>query len=199
MIVGFVIAAPVGPIGVLCVRRTLAYGRTTGLLSGLGAATADALYGCVAAFGLTVVSDFLVGHGTPLRVFGGAVLCLVGLRTFFAAPPSHSAPPQPDTLIASYGSTLLLTLTNPTTILSFGAVFAGLGLVGASASYLAASVLVLGVFLGSAVWWLGLSGGVGALRDRIGLGVLHWVNRVSGTSIAAFGIIILISGIARAG
>ena len=194
LIIGFVIAAPVGPIGVLCVRRTLVHGRSVGLLSGLGAATADALYGCVAAFGLTVVSDVLIGHGAWLRLIGGAVLCLLGLRTFLAAPVREAAPLQVNSLFGAYASTLFLTLTNPTTILSFAAVFSSLGLVGARAGYLAASVLVLGVFLGSALWWLGLSIGVGAWRDRIGPGALRWVNRASGALIAAFGVGALISG-----
>ena len=195
LVVGFVIAAPVGPIGVLCVRRTLVHGRPVGLLSGLGAATADALYGCVAAFGLTAVSDVLIGHGAWLRLIGGAVLCFLGLRTFLAAPAREAAPLQVDSLFGAYASTLFLTLTNPTTILSFAAVFSSLGLVGARAGYLGASVLVLGVFLGSAVWWLGLSLGIGAWRDRIGPGALRWVNRASGALIAAFGVGALISGV----
>ncbi len=198
LIIGFVIAAPVGPIGVLCVRRTLVHGQSAGLLSGLGAATADALYGCVAAFGLTVVSDALIDHDAWLRLIGGAVLCLLGLKTFLAPPARQAAPSQVNTLLGAFGSTLLLTLTNPTTILSFAAVFTGLGLVGASAGYLTASALVLGIFLGSAMWWLGLSGGVGAFRNRIGLGTLRWVNRFSGVLIAGFGVAALITGALRA-
>lgn len=120
--------------------------------------------------------------------------CLLGLRTFLTAPVREAAPLQVNSLLGAYASTLFLTLTNPTTILSFAAVFSTLGLVGTRAGYLAASVLVLGVFLGSAVWWLGLSGGVGAYRDRIGPGALRWVNRGSGALIAAFGVGALISG-----
>ncbi len=198
LIVGFVIAAPVGPIGVLCVRRTLLYGRLSGVITGLGAATADALYGCVAAFGLTVVSDVLIGHGTWLRLVGGVTLCLIGLKTLFAVPARESTAPRAGTLVGAFASTLLLTLTNPTTILSFAAVFAGLGLVGSSAGYLAASTLVGGVFLGSAAWWLGLSATVGLARDRIGPRALRGINRVSGALIAAFGVAFLVSAVVRA-
>ena len=136
----------------LCVRRTLVHGRTANLLSGLGAATADALYGCVAALGLTVVSDVLVAHDAWLRLVGGAILCLLGVKTFCVPPAREAAQPCAGTLLSAFGSRLLLTLTNPTTILSFAAVFTGLGLVGLSAGYGAASTLVVGVFLGSALW-----------------------------------------------
>ena len=198
LIVGFVIAAPVGPIGVLCVRRTLVHGRTAGLLSGLGAATADALYGCVAAFGLTVVSDGHGAHDAWLRLGGGAILCLLGIKTFRAPPAREAALPRAGTLLGAFGSTLLLTLTNPTTILSFAAVFTGLGLVGSSVGYGAASTLVIGVFLGSALWWLGLCGAVGAVRDRIGHGALGGVNRVSGALIALFGLALLVPAVLQA-
>src|SRR6185312_8691316 len=125
-ILGFSIAAPVGPIGVLCIRRTLAGGRLVGLLSGLGAATADACYGAIAAFGLTAVSSRLVGHQDALRIVGGLFLLYLGIRTFFAAPAQTAKSGQRRQLLSNYLSTLGLTLTNPTTILSFVALFAGL-------------------------------------------------------------------------
>jgi threonine/homoserine/homoserine lactone efflux protein len=127
IILGFSIAAPVGPIGVLCIRRTLAEGRASGLVSGLGAATADAIYGCVAGFGLTFISSFLVNQQRWLHLVGGAFLCYLGIRTFLARPADQAALAQGSGLIGAYGSTFLLTLTNPMTILSFTAVFAALG------------------------------------------------------------------------
>jgi threonine/homoserine/homoserine lactone efflux protein len=195
---GFAIAAPVGPIGVLCIRRTLAQGRAAGLLSGLGAATADAFYGSVAAFGLTAISGLLVAQRTWLGLLGGAFLCILGARTFLATPAAEPTQTPSDGLAASYLSTLALTLTNPMTILSFTAVFAGMGLGGGEGGF-AAALLVVGVFLGSAAWWLALSTGVSLLRGGFSAAGLRWVNRLSGLVIAAFGAGAILSVVAPAG
>ena len=186
--IGFSIAAPVGPIGVLCIRRSLAEGSLTGLFTGLGAATADAAYGFVAAFGLTAVSIFLFDKQLWLSLFGGVFLCYLGIATFRSLPPGDSVSIVDGPRLAAYASTFLLTLSNPTTILSFIAIFAGFGL-GAYASYAAASAMVLGVFLGSALWWIILSGSVGLLRSRLSQAWMRWVNRISGTMIVVFGLI----------
>lgn len=188
LLIGFSIAAPVGPIGALCIRRTLAHGRAAGLVSGLGAATADAVYGCIAGFGLTFISTLLISQQLWLKLIGGAFLCYLGVRTLLAHPAAQAASANGTGLLGAYASTFLLTLTNPTTILSFVAVFAGLGLASAAGSYGTAGLLVLGVFIGSALWWLLLSGGVGLLRARINAMALVWVNRVSGIIILAFGV-----------
>ena len=192
LVIGFSIAAPVGPIGLLCIRRTLAYGRAVGFVSGLGAATADAAYGAVAGFGLTALSGFLVRWQTPMRLIGGVFLCYLGVRTFLARPASRSAERESRGLTGAYLSTLGLTLTNPSTILSFVAIFAGLGLGTTSAAggggYAGASVLVGGVFLGSAAWWLILSGITGAVRGRFSPAGMRWVNRLSGAILTAFGL-----------
>jgi threonine/homoserine/homoserine lactone efflux protein len=194
VILGFSIAAPVGPIGVLCIRRTLAEGRLVGLLSGLGAATADASYGAVAAFGLTAISSQLVGHQDALRIVGGIFLMYLGIRTFLAAPVQSIKSGQRRQLLGNYLSTLGLTLTNPTTIFSFVAIFAGLGWAGTSTEgYSSAALLVVGVFSGSALWWLILSSGVSLVRARFSLRVMRWVNRLSGTMIGGFGMIALAS------
>jgi threonine/homoserine/homoserine lactone efflux protein len=185
--VGFCIAAPVGPIGVLCIRRSLAGGMALGLVTGLGAATADAAYGCVAAFGLTAVSSFLVQRQSWLALIGGVFLCYLGVRTLLSKPAQETAPLSGVGWLAAYSSTVLLTLANPATILSFVAVFAGLGL-GASVSYLAAGTLVLGVFTGSALWWLILSSGIGLLRSRVNSAWMQVVNRISGVTLFAFGL-----------
>ena len=191
LIIGFSIAAPVGPIGVLCIRRTLAEGRAMGFASGLGAAVADAFYGAVAGFGLTSVSGLLLRQENWLRLVGGLFLCYLGLKTFLAPPAAQAATSRSDGLLAAFASTCVLTLTNPMTILSFVAVFAGLGVGGPDAGYGAAGLMVAGVFLGSALWWLALSGGVGWLRDWIKPPHLRWVNRLSGVVIVAFGLLAL--------
>ncbi|MDQ4064037.1 MAG: LysE family translocator [Actinomycetota bacterium] len=189
MVIGFAIAAPVGPIGVLCIRRTLAEGRISGFVSGLGAATADALYGSVAALGLTFVTNLLVGGEWWLRLAGGAFLMFLGVRTFLARPAERAAPAGGSGLPGDYVSTLFLTLTNPTTILSFAAIFAGLGAGDAGGDVFSAMLLVPGVFLGSAAWWFVLSGAVGFFRAKLSARGLRWVNRVSGTIIATFGVL----------
>lgn len=195
IIIGFSIAAPVGPIGVLCIRRTLAEGRASGLVSGLGAATADAIYGCIAGFGLTFISSTLVSQQLWLRLIGGAFLCYLGITTFLAQPVQQAQEDsaQGNSLFGAYASTFFLTLTNPMTIISFAAIFAGLGLASAGGDYLSAGVLVLGVFSGSALWWLLLSGGVGLFRARFNPHMLRWVNRISGVVIAGFGLLALLS------
>ena len=185
-VIGVSIAAPVGPIGLLCIRRSLEHGRTAGLATGLGAATADAAYGCIAGFGLTAVSGFLLEHALFLRLAGGAAMCYLGARTFISAPAQSEAQPRVG-LRSAYFSTLLLTLANPATILSFVAVFAGFGIV-ASPSYAAAATLVTGVFVGSGAWWLFLSSSVASMRHRIGGGWMQTINRVSGSLIVAFGL-----------
>ena len=193
IIIGFSIAAPVGPIGVLCIRRTLAGGRMRGLASGLGAASADGFYGCVAGFGLTFISGFLVDQQFWLRLVGGLFLGYLGVRTLLARPAESAAPAGNNGLLGAYLSTLFLTLTNPVTILAFAAIFAGLGIAGATGEYGSAAMLVLGVFTGSALWWLILSGGVSLLRAKLTPARLRWVNRLSGLVIIGFGMAALLS------
>jgi len=193
LVIGFSIAAPVGPIGVLTIRRTLAQGRTSGLVSGLGAATADAVYGCIAGFGLTFISDLLVGQQTWLRLVGGVFLCYLGVKTMLAKPARQAASAEGNGLISDYASPFFLTLTNPMTIISFAAIFAGLGLAGTGGNYVSAIILVLGVFSGSALWWFLLSNGVGTLRGKFDQRRLQWVNRISGTIITGFGLFALLS------
>jgi len=191
LILGFSIAAPVGPIGVLCIRRSLAEGRATGFLSGLGAATADMLYGSIAAFGLTALSSLLIEQRFWLGLLGGLFLTYLGIRTFLTKPADHAAQAKSAGLLGAYLSTFLLTLSNPMTILSFTAMFAGMqfNLDGP----MAAATLIAGVFLGSAAWWLTLSLLVGVFRERFTPVWMQWVNRLSGGIILGFGIIILLS------
>lgn len=190
MLIGFSIAAPVGPIGVLCIRRSMADGAKMGLAVGMGAAVADALYGSVAAFGLTAVKDFLIGGKFWLGLFGGIFLCYLGVRTFVSKPAEEAAKVEGRSLLAAFGSTLLLTLVNPATILSFIAVFAGFGLE-AAPDFGSAGMLVLGVFFGSALWWLILSTMTGLLRSRMSPLWMRAVNCVSGLILIAFGVLAL--------
>jgi threonine/homoserine/homoserine lactone efflux protein len=194
LIVGFVIAAPVGPIGILCAKRTLTYGRRAGFFSGMGAATADSFYGFIAAFGLTYISDFLIGHQSWLRLVGGGLLCIIGVRTLVAEPERQGTVPKTAGRFAGmYTSTFFLTLTNPMTIFSFAAVFAGFGLAGARGSLVSAGTLILGVFLGSGIWWLFLVGVFSVFRRRLEHHELRWVNRVAGLIIAGSGVLALLS------
>lgn len=189
LIVGLSIAAPVGPIGVLCIRRTLSEGIRVGFLTGLGAATADAVYGFVAGFGLLAVSNVLVGQQNWLRLVGGLFLCCLGMRNFLAEPPENRVPVRRQGLVGAYGSTFFLTLTNPMTIVAFSAVFAGLGVT--RADQFSAGVLVLGVFAGSTLWWCVLSGSVNLFRRSLTPSQLRWVNRISGSVVVGFGMLIL--------
>jgi threonine/homoserine/homoserine lactone efflux protein len=197
-VLGFTIAAAVGPISLLCIRRTLAEGRLVGLVSGLGVATADATYGAIAAFGLTAVTDLLVDGRRVLGIVGGGFLLWLAWRTFRAVPTEAAAVPAdaPDRrgLPGAYLSTLGLTLTNPMTILSFGALFVGLGVTGGGAA--GATLLTLGVFAGSAAWWVVLVAAVGTLRTRITPRGLRRVNMASGLLIGAFAIVALASAAA---
>ena len=195
LVIGFSIAAPVGPIGILCIRRTLNDGRLCGFFTGMGAATADAVYGSIAAFGLTFISSFLVYQQTWLRLVGGLFLLYLGVKTFLACPPEQNGENRPPKsgLLQAYGSTFFLTLTNPMTILSFAVIFAGLGLAQTGSGFVSAGLLVLGVFSGSAFWWLLLSGGFSLLSKRINYQSLVWINRISGLIITGFGVYALFS------
>jgi threonine/homoserine/homoserine lactone efflux protein len=190
VVLGFSIAAPVGPIGVLCIKRTLADGRWVGLATGIGAAFADGLYGALAAGGLSWLTDGRIGQKLWIQLVGGLFLLYLGVSTFLARPAERPASFRGAGLLGAFASAFLLTLTNPMTILSFVAVFAGMGL---GAGERGAVALVVGVVLGSAVWWLTLSAVVGSLRNRFDTRALVWVNRVSGLVIAAFGVTTLVS------
>jgi threonine/homoserine/homoserine lactone efflux protein len=183
-LIGFSIAAVLGPIGVLCVRRTLARGFLHGFVSGLGAASADACYAAIAAFGVSAVATLLVDQRMWLRLVGGLFLVYLGVKTIRSVPAQRAASgASARGLAGAYASTLALTLSNPTTILSFVGIFAGLS-VGA---FDGGSAVVLGVFVGSSVWWLMLAGVINAFRGRVTPRVFRAVNVASGLLILAFG------------
>jgi len=195
--IGFAIAAPVGPIGLLCIRRTLTDGRTAGLVSGLGAATADTIYGFIAGFGLTFISNLIISQQVWFRAVGGLFLFYLGVKTFLARPAEQPAAVKGNGLMSAYASTFFLTLTNPMTILSFAAIFAGVGITSTRGNYISAGVLVLGVFIGSALWWVLLSEGIAFLQTKFNFCEMKWINRVSGLLIILFGLYILISMFSR--
>jgi len=184
LLFGFLLAATVGPMWVLCFRRTVAQGALAGFVSGMGIAVADGLYGTVAAFGLTAISGFLLQHSFWIGLTGGIFLLYLGVATLLAKPALNGEDEEKISHSKAFLSTLGLTLANPPTILAFAAIFAGLGLV--ASDYATAALVVLGVFLGSAAWWIALALGAGWLRARIGPQLLRAINIVSGLSILGF-------------
>jgi threonine/homoserine/homoserine lactone efflux protein len=187
IIVGIIIALPVGPVGLLCVRRTLFEGATYGFISGLGAATADTVFGTIAGFGLTFVRDFMLHYQNWFGAAGGLFLLYLGARALIAPGEADPEPLAGEAHLAAYVSTFALTITNPITILAFAAIFAKFG-VSREAGLLDVAVLVVGVFFGSLLWWLGLSFGVAGLRRVTGTVRLVWLNRISGAILALCGL-----------
>ena len=198
VVVGIVIAVPVGPVGVMCIRRTVFEAKLAGFVSGLGAATADAVFGVIAGFGLTVVSDWLLGYQRWLRAAGACILLAVGGRSLLAKPQSKVvSAPDPGSVSWYYASTFALTLTNPVTILAFLAIFAAVGLSGAEATLGRAAILVLGVWVGSLLWWLVLSFGIGSCLRSFEPRHLTWINRGSGAILLLSGAALLADLVAR--
>ncbi len=193
ILIGFVVAVPVGPLGLLCINRALALGALCGLASGLGVATADALAAAIAALGITLISGFLVEHQTALRLLGGIFLCYLGYKIYRTRPRSEALPSNVTGLFSAYATTFVLTFSNPITILSFVAIYAGWGVESLRGHYLGAAVLSLGVFLGSSLWWLIMFVGLSLFPDVVSARVLGVVHKVSGAILAGFGVILLLS------
>jgi threonine/homoserine/homoserine lactone efflux protein len=190
--VGFAMAVPIGPIGILCIHKTLTEGQLRGLIIGFAAATADLLYGFIAAFGLSVISDILFSQRIWIRLIGGAILLILGVRTFRTEPADPNFLKHSGGMLGSYLSTMLLTLTNPLTIFGFIALFASLGL-GKGLGYFSASALVAGVFIGSSLWFLSLNSGVTLFRKKLDLTGLRWVNKIAGVFIIISGLFAIVS------
>ena len=193
MVMGLVVAVPVGPLGLLCIHRALMLGPVCGLFSGLGVATADALAAGIAALGFTLISGFLTDHQLLLRLLGGAFLCYLGYKICVTEPAAQAPTQDINGLLSAYATTFLLTFSNPVTILSFVAIYAGWHVPSLDGRYDAAATLTLGVFTGSALWWVGLFIGLTTFHDTFNLRFLFWVHRVSGVIIAGFGVILLLS------
>jgi threonine/homoserine/homoserine lactone efflux protein len=192
LIIGFAMAVPIGPAGVMCIRRTLSKGHIGGIVVGLGAATADLIYGSIAAFGLTFVSDVILGQQMWLRIVGGAILVLLGIRSIRDKRLNPQIGYKNEGLVKAYASGLLLALTNPVTFLAFVAAFAAFGL-GYKLFVLSACELVIGVFLGSSTWFMTIGYIATLFRKQLDVQGLGWVNRISGAAIILTGIAIFVS------
>ena len=194
LLIGLSIAATVGPMSILCIQRTLNKGQLYGFVSGLGIATADGVYGSIAAFGLTIITNFLIHEQIWIRLIGGLFLVYLGVKTILTNPPEIAAVNmKTNSYPGAYTTTFLLTLTNPLTILSFAAIFAGIGVGSASKSFFSATAVVLGVFSGSTLWWIILTSGISLLRKKMNSQWLLWINRISGAMITLFGLVALLT------
>ncbi len=196
---GYFAAIPIGPVNLICIRRTLHFGSYYGFLSGVGAALGDALFAAITAFGLTAVAQLIVGHAEPLELAGGIFLLVFGISTFFAPPPPSfeerlSAPDAGmPPLARAVVSTFMLTVSNPATLFAYTAFVAGLsGVAGGTPSFAVAAFVVLGVFCGSSLWWLTLATLVGLLHARINDRTVRHINEISGFMVATCGALILL-------
>ncbi|MEK9178121.1 MAG: LysE family transporter [Patescibacteria group bacterium] len=191
--IGLLMAIPVGPVGVLCIQRTLDRGKLSGFISGLGAATVDAFYGAIAAFGLMIIFDFLVNYQLAIQLVGVLVLLYLGIKAFFGPQKETISIERGTDIITDYFSTLLLTATNPTTVVTFTALFAVTVTGFSSVSYDLATILVIGVFFGSSLWWFILSLGIEYISLRMGSFSLVTINKISGIITILFAIAILMN------
>jgi threonine/homoserine/homoserine lactone efflux protein len=194
LIIGFTIAAAVGPITLLVIRRTIDHGGVYGFASGLGVATADATYGAIAAFGLTAVTSILVSGEVVLGLVGGLIIAAIGIRTILAHPAGPAVDAERPGLAGAFASIYALTMTNPLTIVLYAGIFAGIGLA-AGSGFVDAAVLTLAVWLGSTLWWVVLCSPVAWLRERVSTRVLLWVNRISGAALVVFGLLAVLGAL----
>jgi threonine/homoserine/homoserine lactone efflux protein len=193
MLIGIVVAVPVGPLGLLCINRALMMGPVCGLFSGLGVATADALAAGIAALGISLISGFVADQQHWLRLIGGIFLCYLGYRIYRTEPVAKKRINNVNGLLSAYVTTFLLTISNPATLFSFIAIYAGWHVPSLHGHYFAAALLTAGVFSGSALWWVGLFIGLTIFHDKFSLRFLFWIHRVSGAVIAVFGFVVLLS------
>jgi threonine/homoserine/homoserine lactone efflux protein len=193
ILIGLVVAVPVGPLGLLCINRALMLGPVCGFFSGLGVATADALAAGIAALGISLISGLFAEHQLALRLVGGIFLCYLGYRIYRTEPATQAPVNNVNGLLSAYVTTFLLTFSNPVTILSFVAIYAGWHVPSLQGRYVAAAILTGGVFTGSALWWVGLFITLTAFHHKFNLRFLLWVHRVSGAIIAGFGVVVLLS------
>lgn len=195
VLVGFTASMPLGPIGVLCIQKTISKGRMAGFVSGMGAATADTIYAIIAGFGLTFISNFIVNQQFYLRI-GGAVICFyLGLKIFRTNPAIQlrRESQRGQNIWTDYLSILFLTISNPLTLLLFGAVFAGFGIIQGNADFKSIFLLVCGVFMGALSWWTLLTGFVNLFRSKFRLKRVWWLNKITGMLIILFSFVALAS------
>lgn len=195
MAAGFVVAAPVGPVAAMCVRRTLVRGAISGYATGLGAALADTLYGVIAAYGISFLATIIFENEFWFRLIGGLVLCVMAVKTVFSGPAEMRAPSS-NGLLGDFLSALVVTGTNPITVVAFGVVFTTIGVATAGEKLDWAEALIAGVFVGSALWWATLTGIATLFRSALNGSGLRWINRISAGVILLCGILMLIGAIA---
>lgn len=193
IIIGIALAAPVGPIALICVRRALAKGKMHGIISGMGVATADLIYAAVTAFGFALIAEFLLARQWFFRLFGGIALIAVGIRIFLQVPPEITIQQEQSSYFKDFASMFALAIANPLTILFFTIIIPAFGVVISGDSIISPAIFVAGVFLGEAVWWIFLCGTLGAVRSYLNSTHLHLINRLSGMIIAGFGVVMILS------
>jgi threonine/homoserine/homoserine lactone efflux protein len=195
IILGFSASLPLGPIGLICIQKTLNKGRWAGIVSGSGAALSDTFFAIIAAFGISFISDFIEQQQFILRIIGSAILILLGLRIFLTNPAIQIRKQKlkKNNLFADFISIFFLTLSNPVTVFVFGAVFASSGIIKVQNSFLDLVLVVIGVFVGAMVWWLILVNIVNLFRSKFRLKRLWWINKITGAVIFLFGLFVLIA------
>lgn len=189
VIIGFLLAAPVGPVNLICIRYTLSEGRITGLIAGLGAALADVIYGAAAAAGISFLTDFIRQYDLVFRWAGGLFILFLGFRTFRAAPQNNSAAKRSRrNRYSLFAGVFLLTLTNPVTIFTFIAIFSSFGIAAMVTDFFTTALAALGVFIGSLLWWLTLTSLVCFFRSKVTFQTLKRINQIAGVIIICIGI-----------
>lgn len=193
VIIGIALAAPVGPIALICLRRALATGRLHGIVSGMGVAAADAVYAAVTAFGLALIADFLLARQWFFRLFGGIALIAVGIRIFLSVPPEETEKPKDEPFFMDFASMFALAIANPLTIIFFSIIIPAFGVVISGNSYISPATFVAGVFIGEMIWWIGICGTLGSVRTYLNGKRLRIINRAGGLIITGFGIAMIVS------
>lgn len=197
VVMGLIAAVPIGPVNLICIRRSFAFGPLNGFVSGLGAALGDGIFAAIMGFGLTWIAQMIEGYATIIELIGGAMMVWMGYRTFISPPVPRCLDTKTDSegtnLVRAMVSTFALTITNPVTLLSFGVMFAGLGgLAGGAGSFHDAGFVVAGVVVGSAGWWLALTTIIGIFHTRIDEKAMRIINRACGALVMACGLAVLI-------
>ena len=199
LVIGLIVALPIGPVNLICIRRTLALGPVNGFVSGLGAALGDGVFAIITAFGFTAVAQWFHGFSATLELTGGVLLIIFGVSTYFSDPLHGRGVEQvasrqvgAPSLVRAFASTFALTITNPATLFGFATLFATLGgFSGAKASFADAAIVVAGVVAGSTLWWFTLTTIVGYFHAKIDSSVMKWINHISGALVAVSGVVVL--------